>query len=155
MQAQLQPLGDFGARRRPLRIALADDDPRMRYAVAEILRMEGNEVEELADGQELLAHVAGAIFTHAEPAGVDLVVSDVHMPRLGGLEVLRRIRVVCGPLPVLLMTADPDPSFRRQVANLGGALLEKPFSCEALHEVVRKLTNPARSSFVRRVRHDA
>lgn len=85
---------------RPLRIAVADDDPRLRDFFERALTWLGHKVVVLAaDGEEL---VAGCL--HCEP---DLIITDVHMPRLNGAEAVRRIWQT-GHVPAILVTGLPD-----------------------------------------------
>lgn len=115
-----------------LRALVADDDPRMRQLVAELLRREGFDVDEVADGKALLLHVVEGVAT-------DLVVSDVCMPAYSGLHVLRMMRTCRRGTPVLLMTAFGAPSLSVEVHDLQALLLDKPFTTSALMSAVREL----------------
>ena len=115
----------------------------MRALVADILRKQGVEVEELADGRQLLERVAYASLTRGEDAGIDLIVSDVRMPFASGLDVLEKVRVSRLGTPVLLMTAFGADGLGSRVRALGGRLLDKPFTPHALREAVRDLLGRA------------
>ena len=67
----------------PIRILVVDDDPGVRYTLREILASEGLEVEEAADGAAALSAFG------ARPA--PLVVTDLRMPGVDGMELLRRL----------------------------------------------------------------
>ena len=67
----------------PVRVLVVDDDPGVRYTLREILSSEGLEVEEAADGAEAIERF------EARPA--PLVVTDLRMPRMDGMELLRRL----------------------------------------------------------------
>lgn len=121
----------------PLEVVVADDDVRMCHAVAEVLRLEGCNVEEVSDGEELLRCIARRDGADPLDTSVDIVIADVRMPRVGGLDALLRIHGAHAQLPVLLMTAEVDRDLRRRVRELGGALLQKPFTCDALCAAVR------------------
>lgn len=115
-----------GARPCPVRIVLAEDDLELRRLLAQVLRRDGHEVVEVADGAELLALLAmrAALGT----AGVDLVITDVRMPRTDGLQALREIRAAGWRVPVVLITAFPEPDLLARASLLGIAhLLAKPF----------------------------
>ncbi|HET6878758.1 MAG TPA: response regulator [Pirellulales bacterium] len=85
---------------RPLRIAIADDDDRVRDFFCRALRLLGYEVVvEAADGEQL---VAGCLATRP-----DLIITDAHMPRLNGVEAVRRIWRT-RQLPAILVTGLPD-----------------------------------------------
>ncbi len=119
-------------RGRPARALVAEDDANMRALVADLLRKEGLEVEEVPDGQRLSTRLA-------QGAPIDLVVSDVRMPFMSGLDVLQMVHLSPRPTPVLLMTAFGEPGLSARVEALGGRLLDKPFTPRALRQSVREL----------------
>ena len=85
---------------RTLRIAVADDDPRLRDFFQRALSMLGHEVVVLAaDGDEL---VAGSL--RLRP---DLIISDLHMPRMTGMEAINRIWQVT-LIPAIVITGLPE-----------------------------------------------
>jgi DNA-binding response OmpR family regulator len=120
------------------RALVAEDDPRMRRLVADLVRKEGFDVEEIADGEQLLLRVAEALLPRHPAAYVDLVVSDVRMPFCSGLDVLKKLRVAKRTTPVLLMTAFGEPALRAQVERLDAVLLDKPFTPAALKAAIRE-----------------
>ena len=79
------------------RILIADDEASGRNGLASVLRLEGFDVEVAADGVEALAKVAST--------APDLLLSDVRMPNMDGLELLRQVREQYPDLIVVLMTA--------------------------------------------------
>jgi DNA-binding response OmpR family regulator len=108
--------------RRPseCRILVAEDDPDLLGAICEILAAQELEVQGAPDGQTALDHLGRRSY--------DLVLSDLRMPDVSGLEVVRRARELVDRPALILMTADPaacDPS----PADL---LLRKPFSLRSL-----------------------
>jgi DNA-binding NtrC family response regulator len=121
----------------PPRVLVVDDDPGVRYTLREILSSEGLEVEEAADGAEALAALA------ARPAA--LVVTDLRMPRLDGMELLRRV-IAKAPAPrVVVITA--HGSERQAVeAMKAGAFdyFRKPFENDELLAVVRRAVEAVR-----------
>ena len=121
------------------RVLVAEDDAQMRRLVADVLVKDGYDVEELADGKELLLRVAEAFLPHHPHSGVDVVVTDMQMPFCSGLDVLQKLRVARRPTPVLVMTAFGEEDLRRRVGELGGMLLDKPFTPQALRAAVRAL----------------
>jgi DNA-binding response OmpR family regulator len=80
-------------------VLLAEDDPAIAEPLARALGREGYDVEVRADGQGALAAAAG---------GVDLVVLDLGLPDLDGLDVCRRLRAEGVTAPVLVLTARAD-----------------------------------------------
>jgi len=117
----------------PVRVLIADDDPKILAMLARGLRHAGFEVLEAADGGTALGVALSAL--------PDLVVLDVGMPVLDGVEVCRQLRATSS-VPVLMLTARGEVDDR--VAGLrGGAddYLVKPFAFE---ELVARLEGLAR-----------
>lgn len=115
------------------RVLVADDDARLAELISRYLIMEGYEVETVADG---LAAVERAT---AEPP--DLVILDIMMPGIDGLEACRRIRanLATAELPVLVVSAlgEEEATARRAGAS---ATLKKPFVLPVLGRAVEGLT---------------
>jgi DNA-binding response OmpR family regulator len=121
------------------RILLAEDDREMREMLAGVLRADGYEVTECRHGGELRDLLGPS--PHVEGAeGFDLVVSDIRMPILSGLEVLEGLFPSHEAPPVLLITAFGDEETLEQADLLGvAATLSKPFAMEELRDRVRDL----------------
>ena len=106
------------------RILLVDDDPHIREVLAFALAKAGMETEQAADGEEALERLAGN--------GHDLMILDINMPRLDGLELCRRLRASGGPgaqLPILFLSSREDEVDRIVGIELGGDdYVVKPFS---------------------------
>lgn len=81
------------------RVLLADDEPSLRRAYARILRDAGFSVETASDGNEALQLL--------EKTKFDVVVSDIGMPGIDGIDVLRRVRQHDLDVPVILVTGQP------------------------------------------------
>jgi len=119
----------------PPRILLAEDDAEMRALVSGDLRRAGYGVVECADGAALLRRLNGVLGT--EGLGVDLVVADVRMPGLTGLEVLERLRGADPFTPYIVVTAFGSRETRLAAARLGAiAVLDKPFEIRDLLRLV-------------------
>jgi DNA-binding NtrC family response regulator len=80
-----------------LNILLVDDEPDVRISLGQVLREEGHAVDMVADAETALARLSAHPF--------DLVVSDVKLPKLDGLSLLKRVRGEFPATQVLLMTA--------------------------------------------------
>jgi two-component system response regulator MprA len=117
-----------------MKVFVVDDDAAVREALGRALRLEGYEVELAADGAEALERLEG------DGTAVDLVVLDVLMPNVDGLEVCRRIRRSGSRLPVLMLTARDEVADR--VAGLDAGAddyVVKPFALAELLARVRAL----------------
>ncbi len=107
------------------RVLVADDDSDLRAAVASSLAAEGMSVVEARSGSEALAKLASG--------DIDLLVTDVMMPDLGGVQAAAMARAGGAHLPILVMTGRRDPWIAESVEKLQrAALLYKPFSSEDL-----------------------
>ena len=119
------------------RIVVADDDEDMRELVGNCLREQGYDVQEVADGSQLLVRVEDCfVFAHDADAA-DLFVTDIHMPGYTGLEIVTGLREAGMKTPVIIMTAFGDTALREQAESLGAAFLRKPFDVEDLLATVR------------------
>jgi DNA-binding response OmpR family regulator len=120
------------------RVFVVDDDPNVADVVTRYLEREGFEVEAIADGKVALDRAL------ASPP--DLVVLDLMLPGLSGLEVCRRLRAV-SPIPVIMLTARGDESDRVVGLDLGADdYVAKPFSAKELtarvKAVLRRASGP-------------
>jgi len=111
----------------------------MRQLVADCLRRDGYEVQEVADGDELLVRIEETFALQRTAKRLDLVVTDVNMPGYTGLEILTGIRDAGLTIPVILMTASQNDSLRAEAGSLHAAFLQKPFLAEQLRELVRSV----------------
>jgi DNA-binding response OmpR family regulator len=124
---------------------VAEDDSEMRSLVAECLRRDAHEVFEVGDGARLLVRI-GRQYRVDEPAPrIDLIVTDLRMPVVTGLAILRGLRAARCAVPVILMTAFGDEQVRREAAELGAVLLDKPFAMADLQTTARNLLGRTRA----------
>jgi two-component system OmpR family response regulator len=102
------------------RILIADDDPHIRELLSFALTKAGMSVTEVGDGEAALAAAAAQT--------PDLIILDINMPRMDGLEVCRRLRAE-GNLPILFLSSRDDEIDRVLGLELGGDdYVVKPFS---------------------------
>ncbi len=115
------------------RVLVVEDDTSIRMAAAEGLRNAGFEVGEAADGEVALARVA-----EDPPA---LMILDLGLPGLHGLEVLRRLRAAEGTrhLPVIVLTGVEPTRVKEVLAQGADEFLAKPFSLSVLTDAVERL----------------
>jgi two-component system response regulator ChvI len=117
------------------KIALVDDDRNILTSVGMALETEGFTVKTFSDGQEAL----NAIGT----GGSDLVVLDVKMPRMDGMEVLRRLRQV-SDVPVIFLTSKDEEIDEVLGLKLGADdYIRKPFSQRLLIERIKAVLRRA------------
>ena len=113
-------------------VLVVDDEPMIRGFAARVLREEGFGVHEAGDGAEALELVRAGI------ADLEVVLSDIVMPRMDGVQLLQSLSTLRPDLPVILMSGYGTA----QLAELGIAspcgVLAKPFSPEALVAEVRR-----------------
>lgn len=113
------------------RILLVEDDDEMREMLKEALEDSGYDVEVASDGQRFLGVMLGALL--GKRSVPDLIVSDIRMPHLSGLEVLEEIRHVDWSTPVILITAFGDAPTHAEAERLGAAeVIDKPFELDDL-----------------------
>jgi CheY-like chemotaxis protein len=119
---------------------LAEDDCDTRTMLASALRSDGLEVLEVADGSAL-KKLLGSTFRGTGGGGVpDLIVTDVRMPGLTGLEVLEELRRRDWATPVILITAFDDRATQEEARRLGAAaVFRKPFALEDLETAIVNL----------------
>jgi CheY-like chemotaxis protein len=118
-------------------ILLVEDEPLLRRLTSRTLRHAGYEVVEAEDGE--------AALDRARELGdrLDLVVSDVVMPRLSGTELCRRLRADRPELPVLLMSGYPEPGVGGRPIPEETELLLKPFDGAELRDAVERALEAA------------
>ncbi len=117
------------------RILVADDEPNLRRVLAAILSREGYDVTQAADGAEALELL---------DSEVDVVITDLKMPRVDGMEVLRTASKEHPAVPVIMITA--FGSIDNAVAAVkAGAFdfIEKPFEQEQIRLIVEKAVKQA------------
>jgi DNA-binding response OmpR family regulator len=126
----MQPLSSAHAAHR--RVLVVDDDARARTAVARILAEEGYDATVAADGEE-----AAGMLASWRP---DLVLTDLHMPRLDGRGLLDRVRSLLPGTPVILVSARGEAEAVRSRDDGGpSAYFPKPLEVDALLARIREL----------------
>jgi CheY-like chemotaxis protein len=119
-------------------IMLADDDPVALATATEALTGTGFKVVQATDGQRALQEALGR--------RVDLIVMDVSMPQVGGVEACHCLKAMpkTSKIPVVLTAAKKDPAARMLAERTHGSVrvLRKPFDPEDLVSVVKQLVRP-------------
>jgi CheY-like chemotaxis protein len=117
------------------RILITDDDNRCREALRDIMSPEGYETLEASCGEEAIDIVDSGVQVH-------LVMLDMQMPTLTGLETLQIVRQINALLPAILVTADITDSLMRQaIQSQVYSVIPKPINKNiVLYTVIRALT---------------
>ncbi|WP_341304323.1 sigma-54 dependent transcriptional regulator [Pseudomonas sp. TMP25] len=112
-------------------VLLIDDDPHLRQALSQTLDLAGLKVSTLADAHGVAARI--------EPDWPGVVVSDIRMPGIDGLQLLQQLQAQDPELPVLLITGHGDIPLAVQAMRAGAYdFLEKPFASDDLLDSVRR-----------------
>jgi DNA-binding NtrC family response regulator len=113
-------------------ILVVDDDDGVRRFAARVLREAGYEVREAADGADALELIRGEVSRFA------VVVSDIVMPRLNGVQLLQTLSTFRPRLPVILMSGYGTAELAEQDIVSPCGVLGKPFHPDALLAEVRR-----------------
>jgi two-component system chemotaxis response regulator CheY len=116
-------------------ILIVDDSLTMTMSVKSSLEMNGFTVQTASDGVQALTKLKAGL----KP---DLIITDINMPNMGGLELIRQIKVLPGYrfIPILTLTTESDASKREEGKKLGATgWLVKPVSGPDLVKVVKQV----------------
>ena len=112
-------------------ILIVDDEQSYRQLLSLVFEEQGNSIRTAMNGRQALE------LLHAEPA--DVIISDVKMPDMDGIEMLRAVRETLPDVGVILMTAFASVETAREAFKLGADdFIQKPFDVEELKLIVRK-----------------
>jgi FixJ family two-component response regulator len=121
-------------------VAIIDDDEALCSSLVDLMRSAGYRTEPFASAE--------AVLTSSNLSNWDCVIADIHMPGMGGLNLVRKLHERGIVTPVILVTALPDKHLDDEAIAVGARyLLRKPFETNALLDCVeRSLSNerPAR-----------
>ena len=118
------------------RILIVDDDRALRLALSTLLADAGHQIESAGDGPEALT------LLHDRP--FDIVLLDIGLPSMSGLDLLARARALATPPLVIMMTADDTPqSLVEAVKRQAYRYIRKPFPPNTIIEVVNDVVVPA------------
>lgn len=120
-----------------IRVLVIDDDPVSLLATGHVLRGRGDMDVTTATGPlQALDALASSSF--------DIVLTDVQMPEMNGLQLLNRLRETSPDLPVVVVTGDPRISSAQQlIASEADGFLFKPLDPEKMVRMVSRLARPA------------
>ena len=111
------------------RILVVDDDRALRHVLATLLTSAGHQVDQAGDGSEALARI--------DAGGLDVVLLDIGLPGVNGLDLLTHARAKPSPPVVIMMTSDDTPdSLLESVRRQAFRYLRKPFAPATIVEVI-------------------
>jgi len=114
-----------------MKILIVDDEKNLRQVLAIELSADGDEVDAAEDGLKALELL--------EKTEYDVVLLDLNMPRMGGIEVLKKIRALDLPVEVIILTANTTITVAVEAMKLGAYdYLTKPFRLEELSPIIEK-----------------
>lgn len=114
-----------------LRILIVDDEPNIRFLLQKMLEKEGHKALLAENGLEALKLL--------ETNTIDLILSDIKMPQMDGLEFLSRVHVIKPQVPVIIMTADPNmPKVKAALKQGALDFLEKPFDLSHIFDTITR-----------------
>lgn len=112
-------------------VAVLDDEPKMRSALARLLKTHGFDVELFESGDDFLKV--------AESDRADCLLLDLHMPQTTGFDVLERLSSMHIPMPAIVITGHDEPGNAQRVRGLGAAdYLLKPLDESTLVEAIKR-----------------
>ncbi len=114
-------------------IAIVDDEKDMRQSISQWLALSGYETETFASAEDALAKLG--------PDYPGIVISDIRMPGMDGIQFLRRLMVQDSTLPVIMITGHGDVPMAVEAMRIGAwDFLEKPFDLDRMADLARKAT---------------
>jgi two-component system, chemotaxis family, chemotaxis protein CheY len=118
------------------RILVVDDSQTLRHQVRQALSPRGYELIEAVDGVEGLTKIR-------ENPDLSVVLCDINMPNMTGLELLAAVRAEGLSTPIIMLTSEGQPSVIRRAREMGAkGWIVKPFNVDLLVSAINKLTTP-------------
>src|SRR4026208_1693954 len=126
------------------KILVVDDEPEVRKLMEHFLTDRGYQVRLAANGREGLAAI--------DSFAPDVVLLDMHMPEMDGLETLKELAVRAPGLPVIMVTVNEDVQTTSQLLQLGAAdYVPKPFNLDYLEQAINIQLSAARDQLASRL----
>jgi two-component system, NarL family, capsular synthesis sensor histidine kinase RcsC len=116
-------------------ILVVEDDPLCRHLICEVLWHEGYQVAEAGDGVEAL----DVVCTH----GVNLVITDLVMPKLNGFKFLEQLHLINPQLPVIFITGYLSVVTGKTLLQDVAEIISKPFEFDTLRSAVQRALSPS------------
>jgi len=117
----------------PIRVLLVEDEGTVRTVAMRILQRRGFSVYVASSGEDALTMLSAS-------GGVHVIISDVMMPGMSGLELAERVAATSAPPPIVLMSGFAIPELDPEdLRRLAVRFLPKPFTPDELERVVREV----------------
>ena len=118
---------------KPMKIAVVDDERDMRQSIGQWLALSGFETETFENAEDALKNVG--------PDWPGIVITDIRMPGMDGMTMLKRLMSIDSALPVIMITGHGDVPMAVEAMRVGAFdFLEKPFDPERMTELAKKAT---------------
>jgi two-component system response regulator HydG len=125
--------------RTKLRVLFAEDDDDLRRSLGDALQSNGYEVVSVRDGHAVLEHLGASLVLERRDAPMDILVTDLRMPGVTGLQLLEGLRARGWTLPIVVMSAFGDDEVRqRALASGATAFLNKPVDVDELQRIIQQ-----------------
>ena len=118
------------------RVLVAEDDSAMRELLMLVLTERGYEVDSVSSGSEMIRLLSESNQGGSLAERFDLIITDVRMPGVSGLDAVDQLRRGGNRTPVIVVTAFPHDGTRSRAQRLETCLLAKPFDLDALRYAV-------------------
>lgn len=119
----------------PFNILLAEDEPSVAFSVSFALKADGHKIETVRNGEQALLELS------SKPGAFDLLITDHTMPRMNGIELVKRARDSAFKGKVVVLSAHLSAENRAAYVALAvDLLIPKPFDVHVLRAAIRKLS---------------
>lgn len=118
----------------PLNILLAEDERSVAFSISFALKAAGHRIEIVADGEQAFADLT------AKPEAFDVLITDHSMPRMNGMELVRRLRDTAFRGRIVVLSAHLSAETRAAYVELGvDLMIPKPFDVHQLRAAIRQM----------------
>lgn len=118
---------------RRLQILVADDDEAVRSSFHAVLDLLGHDVCPAENGDEAIA------LFHRLKGSLDVIITDIVMPKVDGMELIRHIRQLNHEIPIIAVTGHTDSSYLDELARLEIPVFFKPLNFEEFERLLQRL----------------
>ena len=118
----------------PLNILLAEDERSVAFSISFALKADGHRIEIVADGEQAFADLT------AKPEMFDVLITDHSMPRMNGVELVRRLRDTAFRGKIVVLSAHLSEETKAAYVELGvDLMIAKPFDVHQLRAAIRQM----------------